>query len=34
MQRKGWIEKMPYDYYLIDLEKARGYLPMHLREEK
>ena len=34
MQRKGWIEKMTYDYYLIDLERAKGYLPMHLREEK
>ncbi|MAX68022.1 MAG: hypothetical protein QF441_00995 [Bacteriovoracaceae bacterium] len=34
MQRKGWIEKMTYGYYLIDLEKNRGYLPMHLREEK
>ena len=34
VQRKHMVERMVKDYYLVDLEEGKIYLPMHLREEE
>ncbi|MDP7319150.1 MAG: hypothetical protein QF441_01015 [Bacteriovoracaceae bacterium] len=34
VQRKHYVERVRRDHYLVDLEKGKIYLPMHLREEK
>jgi hypothetical protein len=34
VQREGWVEEVDVGYFLINLEEGKGYLPMHLREEK
>jgi hypothetical protein len=34
LKKDGQTKKMDSYYYLVDLEKGKAYLPMHLREEK
>ena len=34
IQRNGWVEQMENNFFMIDLEEGKGYLPMHLRGKK
>ncbi len=34
LQKKGWVEEVEMGYFLVNLDEGKGYLPMHLREEK